>query len=365
MTGPCASPTITFGTASTIPAAGAEWFEVGDLDGDGFPDIVVTTGSDILILFNDTTGHFSSSRQIRPGETAPGDKVAIADFDGDGHLDVLASPVQGTTMTLYRRDPASSRGFLAGVTTIVSIQPDFPTVVAGNFDGDARADAAVVAYNPNENNDVASQVFLGTATGAFTAGTTLPNTLDAVVAAVDLDQDGHLDLLGLDVSDHLWVGYGDGAGSFTYVTSGKLPSNAVIILSGRFSTGAPDVIVPSRSNEIDMFAHSAPRTMAPFTPIYTGFTTIPNSSWTGQVVDLDGNGRDDVVAQGHAITQCGPPLPLGTFAQPPGIPLALALPPNVEITSNNARFFDLNGDGKPDLVAIDTSHENVITALQQ
>jgi hypothetical protein len=70
----------------------------------------------------------------------PGERLTLADFDGDGRSDLLAT--QGSTFTVAYLD---SQGLLPGTTTLaftpVDQEPDVPAV--GDLDGDGRSDLAV------------------------------------------------------------------------------------------------------------------------------------------------------------------------------------------------------------------------------
>lgn len=70
----------------------------GDLDGDGRPDLVASTGADEVLVFINRGGSNPLSRHktIQVAETVPGTgslttAVAMADIDGDGHRDLYVA----------------------------------------------------------------------------------------------------------------------------------------------------------------------------------------------------------------------------------------------------------------------------------
>ena len=72
-----------------FPANGAAWFcALGDLDGDGRPDLILSYPWDARIaVAHNTGGGFAAPV---PYASRPGSKnLALADLDGDGRLDVL------------------------------------------------------------------------------------------------------------------------------------------------------------------------------------------------------------------------------------------------------------------------------------
>jgi len=75
------------------PGPGAVRFEVHDMNGDGFPDLVVlfAQGDERIVLFqNDGKGNFSSQRLLARFPPVYGSMYfSMHDFNGDGHLDLL------------------------------------------------------------------------------------------------------------------------------------------------------------------------------------------------------------------------------------------------------------------------------------
>ena len=113
-----------FPTATTVPMGDSNSsVSVADLNGDGHPDIVTTTiplvdpglgdvaGNLLAIAFGDGHGNFMSGRDYVG--TGLSYSHALADFNGDGHLDVVsASPdtdTQPFTSTMVWADSDSPR----------------------------------------------------------------------------------------------------------------------------------------------------------------------------------------------------------------------------------------------------------------
>jgi len=72
---------------------------VGDLDGDGMPDLVLIGGTPFVeVAMGTGGGMFSPRREFIAGQS-PFD-AAIADLDGDGRLDIVASNRGDTTVSV-------------------------------------------------------------------------------------------------------------------------------------------------------------------------------------------------------------------------------------------------------------------------
>jgi hypothetical protein len=128
---------------------------VGDLNGDGAPDIAATNSEDntLSVFFNAGDGTFAlqatyanaGSGTAAPGLPFPwtGGGVVAADFNGDGHVDIAV--VQGQSqrrngvVLLFAN--AGDGTLLAPVTYAIAGNPDAPIVA--DFNGDGLPDLAV------------------------------------------------------------------------------------------------------------------------------------------------------------------------------------------------------------------------------
>ncbi len=115
----------------------------GDIDGDGKVDLLMSSylPKDFSVFRNlSTPGNISFASRVDFGSQAEGENLAIADLDGDGKLDVLASP--GNALQVYR-NTSSTGSFSFDSPYTVAVYPGVWMQGVTDFDGDGKPDIAV------------------------------------------------------------------------------------------------------------------------------------------------------------------------------------------------------------------------------
>jgi len=129
--------------------AGAAPFQlaVGDLNADGWPDIVETDyqGTTVSVLLNKGDGTFLAPVSYVVGHNPNG--VAIADFNGDGKPDIVATTSDLTLMELLGNGDGTFQSAISYFSG-----SEFLGVAVADFNGDSRADlvASTGAYGTGE-----------------------------------------------------------------------------------------------------------------------------------------------------------------------------------------------------------------------
>jgi hypothetical protein len=161
---------------------------IGDLNGDGKPDLAVADSSGISVLFQDAAGKLLPKITIATGSGCT--SVSIADLDGDGTPDLLATDAVSVLVLL--QNPGGGGSFRAPVRYGAGQQPLY--AVAGDLNGDGKPDIAVANIgSPSDLTKASVSVLLQdpTRAGAFLAAVNYVTQADSTAVAIaDLDGDG-------------------------------------------------------------------------------------------------------------------------------------------------------------------------------
>jgi len=217
---------------------------VGDFDGDGTPDLAVVeyngpTDGKLGIFLGNGDGAFHKSAEYSLGYEPL--SAAVADFNGDGHLDVAVTNEgvngKGSVMVFFGNGDGT---FQKPTIYNLSAYPD--SVAAGDLNGDGRPDLAVAEA------DVGVAILLNKGDGKFGKPVVYPVRPASVanVVIAEVNHDSYPDLV---VATFQAVGVllGKGGGKFgraaIYSTSSitQESSPAAVIVADFNADGNPDI----------------------------------------------------------------------------------------------------------------------------
>ncbi|MFU8854683.1 S8 family serine peptidase [Micromonospora sp. SL1-18] len=165
--------TIADTTGSTALAA-------ADLDGDGLTDLVVATGDGIKLLTQEADHTFT----VSPVAAETSRELEVGDVNGDGRPDVVG--YSGTTVRVWDR---TDDGWHRTDHSIGS-GPQIGGIEVADISGDGRADVVATLYG----NPPAVAVLRQNAAGGLDAAQLTPlGDLPGPVRAADVNGDGRLD----------------------------------------------------------------------------------------------------------------------------------------------------------------------------
>jgi hypothetical protein len=340
-----------------------EGVAVGDFNRDGKVDIVAAhPGHDsISILLNNGDGSFAapSIRSVGTG-TSPY-AVAVGDLNGDGSPDIVTANYDSDNVAVFINKNDGSGTFKAVVRYTVKLASDTnpsrpDSVVLADFNGDGKLDIATANYY---GGTVSVLLNKAAAPGTFAAPKKyeVDNSTNGIAAA-DLNGDGRMDIVTVSGAAEgpvsVLINKPTAPGTFRpsvpYDVKGLYPSAvAVMDVDG---SGGPDIIVTNFGDDtISVLKNKGNGTFA--SPVKYAVGEGPYSALAG---DVNGDGRPDLVAANKNGSSISVVMNSGEWIF--AAPVAYHVPEGDAARVPNAvAAGDLNGDGKADLVAATTRTE--------
>jgi hypothetical protein len=303
---------------------------LGDFNGDGIPDIVVSGESGIW-LFTGKGGGVFNPGVLTPMSGTAGGVAASADYNGDGKLDLAVTTQTGFVILLGNGDGAFQPPQAHTTTPLAG-----RWVSVGDLNLDGYPDIVLAAYGPSSTPSYVL-VYLGNGRGGFSRPTEEEIFPVEQFAIGDVNGDHIPDLVG----SLGYVALGNGNGTFRKPVSYPLPSGI---------TASSVALADLRNNSLtDLVFLDGDASVSVLLSLGKGkfedgeWIAIQGGAGCGAAADYNGDGNPDLAVN----TPTGVSILLGTgHALHPfqsGADLAL-------LNAGCAVTGDLNGDGIPDLL---------------
>ncbi len=315
-------------------------FAVGDVNGDGIPDMVTSSsvGGDIGVSFGNGDGTFQTA--VDYAASGPS-AFALGDIDGDGDLDIVAGGTTNTYSLLNNGDGTFGAATSLGIGTSSDVK-------LGDVTGDGILD--VITYS-----GTSLRISTGNGAGGISGTTTIVAAGNgASLGLIDADGDGDLDIATTDNSfTGLQIRLNDGTGSFGSAVQTSAVSNGRLTIGDFNYDGLADIAIDGSSFTTNILQSNGDGTFAISDTLTRGSAVVGLD-----VGDVDGDGILDLVWRETATTfSVYKGNGDGTFED--GDPTTLGL----LSTGNRIIVADLNGDGVEDIVLKSTTSSDVLTLL--
>ncbi|MEO6851499.1 MAG: FG-GAP-like repeat-containing protein, partial [Mucilaginibacter sp.] len=384
---------------------------IGDLDGDGQPDMVVPDGSfpGFIGVYRNMSapGTLQLAAKVdytkgasNSGVTGVGyGGTAIADFDGDGRPDMVVSNYQGATISISTN--TTNAPVISAFTPASAITGATVTITGVNLDGATKVsfggvDAASFTVNsPTSITAVVGQGSSGNisvttpvATGIFAGFTFLPAPTLASFTPLAAGPGKTVTLKGTNFTGTTSVTFGGvNSKSFTVVSDTSITA----VVDTTAASGSIAVTVPGGTVSLGGYVFTLNPTIASFTPssgpvgssvVISGVNF--NANITGNIVYFGAAKAVITAATTHQLTVT---VPVGATYQPISVlntasgltgyaansfittfntKYSLApsdFDPTVDFTLSNgskaSAISDIDGDGKPDVIVVNSLSNTV------
>jgi hypothetical protein len=198
-----------------LPGTGNDGLAIGDVNGDGLPDLVAESGN---VAYGVGLGYFSKpvAYPINTGDQIRG--IVLADLLNNGNIDIITGGYAAISVLLNL-----GKGFLEdGIwTNVAGISG---CGAKGDFNGDGKPDVAV-----NTSSGISILLGTGKYLAPFTVGTSIAQSGAGCPVTGDVNGDGKQDLI-VPVNGTVVVYLGNGNGAFTLQSTTPTPSGGYLVV---------------------------------------------------------------------------------------------------------------------------------------
>ena len=249
----------------TASGTSPNYAALADFNGDGKPDLAITSasGNIVLIFFGNGAGGFSFNGFFTVGSFPQ--SVVAQDLNSDGRPDLLIANYGDNTVTVLLNNGASS--FTAAPSSPFAVGSSPQNAIIADVNGDGKPD--IISANLGDNT---ISILLGNGSGGFTAAAGSPfasGPTPSALAQADFNNDGSLDLAIANTSTN----------NVTVLLGSPVISTAVLTTTAAapIAHGAPAPLTLTVTPGLGSFSNGSPAGTATF---LDGTTVLGNSTQT-------------------------------------------------------------------------------------
>jgi hypothetical protein len=285
---------------------GPKWISVSDVNHDRKPDIVVANADSgtVSVLLGNASGQFhEAAGSPFPAGHLPND-IAIADMNGDGDADLVIANHQSPFLSIFLGDGKGGFRPASGSPVDVHSSPHPHGVAVADFNGDGHPDVVTDSWGTNQ-----IELLLGDGKG----GLQIPGRYFATgrrpyerLRSADFNGDGLPDIVTTNLDDDTaTVLLGDGKGGFRNASGSPFPAGAKpwqVAIDDVNGDGRFDLLIIPYERDIRDASQNAVTVLlgdgkGAFKPMQGSPLPLrgchgPDSLTAG---DLQGDGRHDIV----------------------------------------------------------------------
>lgn len=339
----------SFGPNKTFDVGGLSYVaHSADIDGDGNVDVVSGggAGGNLVVRLGNGNGTFAASTTLTGSGFGSVTEFSIADFNGDGKLDIAGNNSSGY-LQVYR---GNGDGTFKARTSYASLDVGAYATSSAveDLNGDGYNDLIIGA-----DNYATAAVFLGNGDGSFKAFTSFHGGDGySRMRLEDLNDDGVKDLISTGI-ENVAVNFGNADGSFGAATTFKtgVSGPADLVVHDFNNDSVKDfIVVNSDDNSVSTFfglQSSTSNTGNGYYQSVTRVSSVGADQFEISTADFNDDGILDyatIAASGNRIN-----IGLGNGDGSFNAPVSYVTTTTADL---NILSRDVNGDGKMDIVTV-------------
>ena len=270
-------------TRTDLPL-GSVKYTPGDFNGDGKTDVIITTTSGSYWYYSTGTGTWNTSAYTRTDLLLDQVDYVVADFNADGREDTIIQNSSGS----YWYYSTSTLGSFNNAYTRTDLPAGKARYVPGDFNGDGKKDVIISTTS-------GSYWYYSTGTGTWNSAAYNRTDLPLQVAEYtpgDFNGDGKTDVIISTATGSYWY-YSTGTGTWNSAAYNRtdLPLGSVVYKAADFNgDGKSDVIISNSSGSYWYYSTGTGTWNAAYTR-----TDLPWHANAYAPGDFNGDGKSDVI----------------------------------------------------------------------